>query len=325
MGKKGTSGGKGGRGGQTDTGKQLGKQEDAKNRARAAAQRTRLQRALAKAEALPLDCSDSDGKAKALLAVHQDAVATYREYASVASGGGEWVQAERLKHMSAIFDLAPDGECAQALREEFVLLLLDEGEAARARKVLEGLGAQDKTKAVFAWSLALVELVAWKGGEEGASEELCRAAVKEALKTNVYIGIFLSNLDCYTREIDPTLAPGISGRQGKSVEEALAYCCCAAGCWMDFDEDGSVTKVVGEGLEAVDVVWPPVSEGKTDKYLRLFLDATEIAEREADECDSAEDDENIESEGKEEEEEEEEEEENDDEEDQGGDAKRQKV
>lgn len=32
------------------------------------------------------------------------------------------------------------------------------------------------------------------------------------------------------------------------MEEALAYTSWAAGCWMDFDEDGSVTKVVGEGL-----------------------------------------------------------------------------
>ena len=48
--------------------------------------------------------------------------------------------------------------------------LQDEGEAARARQVLEGLGAQEKSKAVFAWSLALVELVAWKGEEEGGSK-----------------------------------------------------------------------------------------------------------------------------------------------------------
>ena len=104
-------------------------------------------------------------------------------------------------------------------------------------------------------------------------------------------------VQCYTREIDPTNAPGICGRQGGSVEEALAYTSCAAGGWMDFDEDGSVTRVVGQGLEAVQVVWPPVSEGKTDKYLRQFLDATEIAEREAEDCDSAEEDENGEDEG----------------------------
>ena len=76
--------------------------------------------------------------------------------------------------------------------------LQDEGEAARARQVLEGLGAQEKSKAVFAWSLALVELVAWKGEEKGASEEVCRVAVQEAIKTNAYIGIFLSNLDVRT-------------------------------------------------------------------------------------------------------------------------------
>ena len=46
-------------------------------------------------------------------------------------------------------------------------------------------------------------------------------------------------------------------------------------------------------------MWPPVSEGKTDKFLRQFLDASEIAEREAEDCDSAEEeDESGEDEGK---------------------------
>jgi hypothetical protein len=77
---------------QTDTGRQLGKQEASKHAARLAAQRTRLQRALCKAEALPADSSGVDAKTKALLAVHEDGVATYREFATVASGSEDWVQ-----------------------------------------------------------------------------------------------------------------------------------------------------------------------------------------------------------------------------------------
>lgn len=139
------------------------------------------------------------------------------------------------------------------------------------------MGEEGKRKAVFAWSLALIELVAWKGEEEGSSEQVCIAAVEAALKTNVYIGIFLSNLDCYTREIDPTQAPCISGRAAGSVEEALAYTALGAGCWMDFDDDGCVMKLVGERLESVDVEWPPRSEGTSNKFVSTFVQATEIA------------------------------------------------
>lgn len=280
MGKRPRSGGKGGRGGQTDTGRQLGKQEASKHAARMLAQKTRLQRALARAEALAEDTDGGDTKAKALLAVHEDGVVTYRNFAHA---GEEWVQVERLKHLGAIFELVPDSAAALSLREEYVLTLLDQGEAAQARKVLEGLGDENKSKAVYAWSLALVELVAWKGAEEGASEAMCGAAVEAALKTNAYIGIFLSNLDCYMREIDPTDALPLRGRLSGSVEEALAYTGVAAGLWVEFDEDGCVMQLVGERLEAVDVVWPPLSEGATEKFLRQFLEATEIAEKEAEE------------------------------------------
>jgi len=281
MGKR-ASGGRGGRSGQTDTGRQVGKQQASKVSARGQMQRARLQRALAKAEALPADSEDSEARTSALMAVHEDGAKTYKEFTSVAHGGEEWVQAERLKHLSAIYKLNPAGNTAKGLREDYVLTLLDEGEAAQARKVLEELGEETKTKAVYAWSMALVELVAWKGEEEGASEEVCIAAVEVALATNQYIGIFLSNLDCYTREIDPSNAPAVKARVGGTVEECLAYTAVAAGCWMDFDKDGSVTKVVGERLESIDVVWPPTSEGKTERFLRQFSEATEVAEKEAD-------------------------------------------
>ena len=268
------------------------------------AQKTRLSRALSKAEALPDDTEGSNAKHKALLAVHEDGASTYREYAALATGDDEWVRAERLKHLNAVYELAPTGKAMQGLLEEYVLALLDEGEAGQVRKVLEGLGAGAKEKAVFAWSLALVELVAWKGEEEGASEAVCIAAVEAALRTNVYVGIFLSNLDCYTREIDPTHSPPIQGRVKGSVEEALAYTGVAAGCWIEFDEDGCVSMLVGGCLEAIDVVWPPTSEGKTNKFVKQFVDATEIAEKEAaedsgEEEDGGEDGEEDEEEGEE--------------------------
>lgn len=58
------------------------------------------------------------------------------------------------------------------------------------------------------------------------------------------------------------------------------------GDWqMDFDDDGSVTQVVGHELENLDVPWPPSTEGKTDRYLKQFEAATAIAEREVDETD----------------------------------------
>lgn len=121
MGKKAQSAGKGGRGGQTDRSRQLGKQEESKLLARLGAQRTRLQRALAKAEKLPADSAE---RTSALIAVHQDGVETYREYSSTTCGSDDWVQGERLKHMSAMYDLAPECESVLSMREEYVLLLL---------------------------------------------------------------------------------------------------------------------------------------------------------------------------------------------------------
>ena len=212
-------------------------------------------------------------------------MATYREH-----NGEDWVQGERLKHFNGIYELEPEGESAKKLRGEYVLALLDEGEAAQARKVLEAMPEDSQKRAVFAWSIALVEFVAWKGDEEGASEQLCSDKVRQALAANVYIGIFLADLDCYTREIDPTGAPSISGRTAGSVEEALAYTSIAAGCWMDFNGDGAVSMLVGAALEEMDaeIAWPPVSEGKSERYLRQFMDATAIAEKEADEAEEEE-------------------------------------
>jgi hypothetical protein len=57
--------------------------------------------------------------------------------------------------------------------------------------VLEALpdDATGQKKAVFAWSRALIEFVAWKGEEEGASEIVCTEHVRRALEANVYIGV----------------------------------------------------------------------------------------------------------------------------------------
>lgn len=90
---------------------------------------------------------------------------------------------------------------------------------------------QERGKAVFAWSMALVELVAWKGEEEGASEEVCKAAVQEALKTNVYIGIFLSNLDVRTLcASQASLSPARAHLHGRCASAATLHAACPQSC-----------------------------------------------------------------------------------------------
>eukprot|EP00961_Rhodomonas_salina_P063988 860022-Rhodomonas_salina.2 len=279
MGKRNSSGGgkrgkeKGDGRGASKRARQEANTEAGKQRARLIAQRTRLERGLARA-----------GKDKeAQLAVHEDAVRTYREYMRCDE---EWVSSQRLVHLRAIFELAPDSEKAKVLREELVLSLLDEGEAAEARQRLESWSVEKGT--AFAWSRALVELVAWKGGEEGATRDLVVKAIDEALVQNQYVGVFLSFLDTFTREIDPETAPQ-PGRKPGTVEEALAYACAAGGCWLDFNEDGSVSELVGERVGEIDVVWPPTSEGGSERYRKMFVEACEIAEKEVEEEDEGED------------------------------------
>ena len=66
MGKRPRSGGKGGRGGQTDTGRQLGKQEASKHAARMLAQKTRLQRAVTDLKAGKVDAVYEQARQDAL-------------------------------------------------------------------------------------------------------------------------------------------------------------------------------------------------------------------------------------------------------------------
>ena len=67
-----------------------------------------------------------------------------------------------------------------------------------------------------------------------------------------------------------------------SVEECLAYCSKAVGCWMDFIENGVDDWVASRLARAGEIAWPPRScIGETSKFLAKFVQTTDAADVEA--------------------------------------------
>uniref|UniRef100_A0A7S2GFG9 Uncharacterized protein n=1 Tax=Octactis speculum TaxID=3111310 RepID=A0A7S2GFG9_9STRA len=283
------------------------------SRRRVAAQKKRLTRALQRA---------GDNKV-ASLAVHLDGC---HSYAESAAAGDEMAQKERLTHLRHVYTLKLSDTCSpptmddtkaqcidhEDLRSDHVLALLDAGEASEARLALQVWTRGDRrpsggfNAACHAWSQALIEFVAWSGGEE-KTREVADSALDCALETNVYIGVFIANASIFVEEIDSAEAADVCaiprstiGYVG-SVEEALTYATVAMGCWLDFLEKG-VEDWVAERLASRDegkVEWPPRScvGDSLSKFQSMFVQAYEVAEAAEDEDDEDDDEDAEDAEG----------------------------
>ncbi|KAJ1627076.1 hypothetical protein T492DRAFT_1027535 [Pavlovales sp. CCMP2436] len=202
-------------------------------RRRVEAQRTRLARAGQRAK----------GDVAATLTVALDGAGALAEHAI---GGDELAAKLRLAHLRDVHAALVEGgasavaqrEACVALHAPLVLALLDDGNCAEARTVLEahpGLALPARHRTIVAFSRALVEFVERhteagsddeaeareegeekEGGKGGAAEELGTAgpaehALDEALACNPYVGVFLAHLDVYSSLIDPNLAEAALG------------------------------------------------------------------------------------------------------------------
>jgi hypothetical protein len=260
-------------------------------RRRVEAQRTRLARAVQRAADLPA----------AKLAVHLDGASALAE---PALAGDELAATLRLAHLRAVHRALLDStvgdvanrlddarrDAALALHAPLVLALLDEGDAAEARLVLEALertalavSLPTRDRTTLAYSRALVEYVDRLDADAEGTAGM--RALDAALAANPYVGRFLAHLDIYAR-VDlgdisrAATAPSAFGAYEGSVEEACAYVEAGVSPWLDF-LDERVDTWVAAGLArrggAVEA-WPPrcCSAGGA-RFQAAFVEAAELA------------------------------------------------
>ncbi|CAM9306339.1 unnamed protein product, partial [Discosporangium mesarthrocarpum] len=120
-------------------------------------------------------------------------------------------------------------------RRGLVRLLLDSGDAAAARAVIDRFPEDGGCE--LAWSLVAVEFVSQMVlKEEGAQEEVVEAALEQAYNANPFVAWFLAHQETFDKvveHVDEIVAP-VEG----SVEEGFWYMFREAGLWASLDGVG---------------------------------------------------------------------------------------
>lgn len=174
-----------------------------------------------------------------------------------------------IRHYEACMKL--DTDDSMRSREGLTCVLVDEGRGAEARELIERFQGQQDS-AVLAYCQVIIEYVSWEVLEEdGASEEVVRAALLKAFKLNPFIAVFISAHETFFQVVE--FVEEIKEPAPGSIEEAFLYCSQNIGVWLDtVGADAWVAKELAELPEVV-AGEQHVSE---EMYLGMYQTAVEM-------------------------------------------------
>eukprot|EP00752_Nemacystus_decipiens_P016304 g14580.t1 len=145
-------------------------------------------------------------------------------------GGKEAQTQEALKRYKRSLELDPVDHVNA--RRGLVRLLLDVGEADKARAVIDRF--PDDRGCEMAWSLAVIEFVAWSVlQEDGSGEEVADKALRQACQANPFVAWNIAHREIFDEVVEH--ADEIEKPLAGSVSEAFWYMVREGGLWESLE------------------------------------------------------------------------------------------
>eukprot|EP00903_Cladosiphon_okamuranus_P005578 g5552.t1 len=145
-------------------------------------------------------------------------------------GGKESQTEEALKRYQRSLELDPVDHVSA--RRGLVRLLLDAGEADKARAVIDRF--PDDRGCEMAWSLAAIEFVAWSVlQEDGSGEEVADKALEQACHANPFVAWNIAHREIFDEVVEH--AEEIEKPFAGSVSEAFWYMVREGGLWESLE------------------------------------------------------------------------------------------